>query len=93
MSKAKFDRSKPHVNIGTIGHLIAILSFGAFLCASPLPAFASPGGWGQKISDKFHEMLGQTKKSLRPIRVQFLPLLQAKKIIFSKSGGSVLRKS
>ena len=44
MAKAKFERTKPHVNIGTIGHVdhgkttttAAITKCGRSLCISPM---------------------------------------------------------
>ncbi len=72
--------SKANVPIGTIGHVIAISLFGAFLCASPRPALASSGGWTQKISDSFSKLLGQAKrKNLRPIVAKFIVIAQSEK--------------
>ena len=68
MSKAEFERNKPHVNIGTISRFFSVLFFGALLCVAPRTVFASSDNWAQKISDDFSELIGQAKKeNLRPI--------------------------
>ena len=90
MSKAKFDRTKPDV---TVGRVVAISFFAAFLCAVPRVALASSDGWGQKISDEFHKVLSRVRKNnLRPIRVRFSPLVHAKKFILPELPKEILRK-
>ena len=46
MAKEKFDRSKPHVNVGTIGHI----DHGKTTLTAALTKVASLKGWGKYIS-------------------------------------------
>jgi elongation factor Tu len=46
MAKEKFDRSKPHVNVGTIGHI----DHGKTTLTSALTKVAADKGWGKYIS-------------------------------------------
>jgi len=46
MAKEKFDRSKPHVNVGTIGHI----DHGKTTLTSALTKVAAMKGWGKYIS-------------------------------------------
>ncbi len=91
MSKAKFDRRSSRV-IKMIARAVPVIFLGALFLMVSRPALASSDGWGQKISKEFHKMLGQTRKSLSPIRVQFLPVIHAKKFILPKLPKEILRK-
>ena len=44
MAKAKFDRTKPHVNVGTIGHV----DHGKTTTTAALTKVSSDKGWGTK---------------------------------------------
>src|SRR5213076_196345 len=46
MAKEKFDRSKPHVNVGTIGHI----DHGKTTLTSALTKVASERGWAKFVS-------------------------------------------
>src|SRR5438309_8171481 len=46
MAKEKFDRSKPHVNVGTIGHI----DHGKTTLTSALTKVASDKGWAKFVS-------------------------------------------
>src|SRR4029079_8487318 len=46
MAKEKFDRSKPHVNVGTIGHI----DHGKTTLTSALTKVAADKGWGKFVS-------------------------------------------
>src|SRR5438093_10811817 len=46
MAKEKFDRSKPHVNVGTIGHI----AHGKTTLTSALTKVASERGWAKFVS-------------------------------------------
>src|SRR6187401_128201 len=46
MAKEKFDRSKPHVNVGTIGHI----DHGKTTLTAALPKVAADKGWAKFIS-------------------------------------------
>jgi elongation factor Tu len=46
MAKEKFDRSKPHVNVGTIGHI----DHGKTTLTAALTKVASEKGWAKYIS-------------------------------------------
>ncbi len=90
MSKAKFDRTRLRV-IKMMRRAVPVIFLGALFFAVPRPAFASDD-WGQKISDEFHKVLGQTRRSLGPIHVKFLPVVRAKKLVFPKLPEEILRK-
>ena len=45
MAKAKFERSKPHVNVGTIGHI----DHGKTTLTAALTKVASDKGWAKFI--------------------------------------------
>ncbi|HET6576899.1 MAG TPA: GTP-binding protein, partial [Gemmatimonadales bacterium] len=44
MAKAKFDRTKPHVNVGTIGHV----DHGKTTTTAALTKVSADQGWGTK---------------------------------------------
>ena len=44
MAKAKFDRTKPHVNVGTIGHV----DHGKTTLTAALTKVSADHGWGTK---------------------------------------------
>ncbi|MBE3100496.1 MAG: elongation factor Tu, partial [Planctomycetes bacterium] len=46
MAKEKFDRSKPHVNIGTIGHI----DHGKTTLTAALTKVAASKGWAKYVS-------------------------------------------
>jgi len=46
MAKEKFDRSKPHVNVGTIGHI----DHGKTTLTSALTKVAADKGWAKFVS-------------------------------------------
>ena len=46
MSKEKFDRSKPHVNVGTIGHI----DHGKTTLTAALTKVSADKGWGKFVS-------------------------------------------
>src|SRR5674476_1573416 len=46
MAKEKFDRSKPHVNVGTIGHI----DHGKTTLTAALTKVASSKGWAKYVS-------------------------------------------
>ncbi len=45
MAKAKFDRSKPHINIGTIGHV----DHGKTTLTAAITMFSAAKGWAEKM--------------------------------------------
>ena len=47
MAKAKFDRTKPHVNVGTIGHV----DHGKTTLTAALTKISADKGFGTKFSD------------------------------------------
>ena len=46
MAKEKFDRSKPHVNVGTIGHI----DHGKTTLTAALTKVAAAKGWAKYVS-------------------------------------------
>ena len=48
MAKEKFDRSKPHVNVGTIGHI----DHGKTTLTAALTKVAADKGWDRELLDR-----------------------------------------
>jgi len=56
MAKEKFDRSKPHVNVGTIGHI----DHGKTTLTAALTKVAASKGWAKFVS--YDEVRGRRSR-------------------------------